>query len=173
MCYKWWQFFCWAKKCEYDKKFRLVYRKPLPKPKSLEKGRENGNRLVFERKMWHQKLKTFIKTIFTSKVIMFEKTFEFKNAIFFCYGRYKFVIYNKEYLKPKCGVLLKRSHLFWILLYQPMWWINIRAIGCCPMHWQKPLPLLWTWKLRYYNFLMGLKSLTFLKLKSSFCTRIC
>jgi len=44
-------FFCWAKKCEYDKKFRLVYRKPLPRPKSLEKGGENGSRLVFESEM--------------------------------------------------------------------------------------------------------------------------
>ncbi len=42
---------CWAKKCEYNKKFRLVYKKPLPIPKSPGKGGKNGSRLVFKSEM--------------------------------------------------------------------------------------------------------------------------
>jgi hypothetical protein len=44
-------FFCWAKKCEYDKKFKLVYKKSLPIPKSLGKGGKNRSRLVFKNEM--------------------------------------------------------------------------------------------------------------------------
>jgi hypothetical protein len=36
-----------------------------------------------------QKLKTPIKTRFASKVIMFEKTLEFKTIILLCYGKQK------------------------------------------------------------------------------------
>jgi hypothetical protein len=79
----------------------LVYRKPLPIQKSPRKGRKNGSRLVFKSEMRHQKLKTLMKTIFTNKVIMFEKTFEFNNAIIFYYGKWNFVILQQRIFKAK------------------------------------------------------------------------
>jgi hypothetical protein len=39
--------------------------------------------------MWHQKLKAPMKIRFASKVIMFEKTLEFKQAIMLCYNKQK------------------------------------------------------------------------------------
>jgi hypothetical protein len=38
---------------------------------------------------WKWELKTFIKTRFASKIIMFEKTLEFKQVIVLCYGSHK------------------------------------------------------------------------------------
>jgi len=47
--------------------------------------------VCFENGMWHWKLKIRMNTKFASKVIMFEKTLQFKNAIIICYGKHKFV----------------------------------------------------------------------------------
>jgi hypothetical protein len=74
----------------------LVYKKPLPIPKSPGKGGKNGSRLVFKSEMWHQKILTLMKTIFTNKVIMFEKTFEFKNAIIFLLWQVKICHFTKK-----------------------------------------------------------------------------
>ncbi len=43
-----------------------------------------------------------MKTIFANKVIMFEKTLEFMNAIFLCYGMQKFVVLHQ--IIPKAQV---------------------------------------------------------------------
>jgi hypothetical protein len=40
-----------------------------------------------KRGLWFWKLKTPMKTRFTSKVIMFEDVLEFKEALLLCYGQ--------------------------------------------------------------------------------------
>ncbi len=50
-------------------------------------------------------IKTLVNVRFANKVIMFEKTLEFKNAIIFYYGKHNFVAL--QFLKPKCGVMLR------------------------------------------------------------------
>jgi hypothetical protein len=61
--------------------------------KKSKKGRQEWERACFENGMWHHKLKTLVKIIFTNKVIMFEETFEFNNAIVLCYSRQKNVVF--------------------------------------------------------------------------------
>jgi hypothetical protein len=42
-----------------------------------------------------------MKTKFTNKVFLFEKTFEFKNAMIICYGKYKFVVLQQKIPKAQ------------------------------------------------------------------------
>jgi hypothetical protein len=67
--------------------------------KKSKKGRQEWEQAHFESGMWHHKLKTLLKTIFTSKVIMFEETLEFKNVIILCNGRRKSIVLQQK--KPK------------------------------------------------------------------------
>jgi hypothetical protein len=60
--------------------------------KKFRKGRWEWEWACFKNGMRHWKLKTPMKTRFTSKVIIFEKALEFKNAIIFCYGRQKSIV---------------------------------------------------------------------------------
>jgi hypothetical protein len=47
---------------------------------------------------------------------MFEEILEFKNVTIFYYGRQKYVALQQMYFKPKCVLLLKRSHFPSILI---------------------------------------------------------
>jgi len=47
----------------------------------------NRSGLCIDARFSHQKLKTLVKTKFASKVILFQETLEYQNAINFCYGR--------------------------------------------------------------------------------------
>jgi len=57
--------------------------------------------------MRHQKLKTFVKIRFVSKVIMFKKTFEFKNAIIICYDMHKFVALQQRVPKAQLWAIVE------------------------------------------------------------------
>jgi hypothetical protein len=89
----------------------LIYNKPLFVSKSPRKGSKSESRLVLKVGCGIKNQNSH-ENIFTNKVIIFEITLKFKNAIIFCYGRQKIlVLITKKYLKPKCGLLLKQSHL--------------------------------------------------------------
>jgi hypothetical protein len=51
--------------------------------------------------MWHWKLKTLIKIRIVNKVIMFEKTLEFKQTILLCYGRKKILTLQQIIFKAQ------------------------------------------------------------------------
>jgi hypothetical protein len=55
--------------------------------KKFGKGRHEWEKSCTECEMPLRKLKTPIKTRFSSKAIMFEETLEFKETIITCYGR--------------------------------------------------------------------------------------
>jgi hypothetical protein len=57
------------------------------------------------------KLKTFVKTRFASKIIMFEKTLELKQAIITCYGREKYHYTTKKFKGPNV-CYYKNSHFY-------------------------------------------------------------
>jgi len=57
--------------------------------KKFSRSRQEWEKVCIECGLLPQKMKTLIKTRFTSKVIMFEKTLEFKQVIITCYGRQK------------------------------------------------------------------------------------
>jgi hypothetical protein len=59
--------------------------------------------------MWvvASKLKTPIKTKFASKVIMFEKTLEFKQAIITCYKGQKTIVLQQKVVKAQVWVVAK------------------------------------------------------------------
>jgi len=54
---------------------------------TLGKGKQKWENACIENGMSLQELKTHVKIIFASKIIMFEETLEFKQAIITCYGR--------------------------------------------------------------------------------------
>jgi hypothetical protein len=55
--------------------------------KKLGKGKQEGEKACMDSGLQPWKLKTPIKTRFVSKIIMFEKTLEFKATILLCYGK--------------------------------------------------------------------------------------
>lgn len=55
--------------------------------KKFENGRQEWEKAYIERGMQPQKINTFVKIIFSSKIIMFEETLEFKQSIIICYGK--------------------------------------------------------------------------------------
>jgi hypothetical protein len=57
--------------------------------KKLGKGRQKWEKDCIESGMRHWKLRSLVKTKFASKVIMFEKTLEFKQDMLLCYGKQK------------------------------------------------------------------------------------
>jgi hypothetical protein len=57
--------------------------------KKSGKGRQEWERACVERRLWPRKSKTLMKIRFASKVIMFEKVLEFKEAIILCHAKQK------------------------------------------------------------------------------------
>jgi hypothetical protein len=57
--------------------------------KKSGKGRHEWEKACINSGMWHWKLKILVKSKFANKVIMFEKTFEFKQDSLLCYGKQK------------------------------------------------------------------------------------
>jgi hypothetical protein len=51
------------------------------------KGWSEWKRACLDASLYHQKLKTPMKTRFTIKVILFQKTLEYGDAINLCYGK--------------------------------------------------------------------------------------
>jgi len=68
---------------------QTALQKTITWTKNLRKGRHEWERACMDSGLWPRKLKTPIKTRFTSKVIMFEKTLEFKVAILLSYDKQK------------------------------------------------------------------------------------
>jgi len=71
------------------KMHKLLYKWLLHGQKQYGKGRQEWEKACIECGLSPQKLKTPIKTRFASKVIMFEETLEFKQAIITCYKKQK------------------------------------------------------------------------------------
>jgi hypothetical protein len=69
-----------------QKLFRLFYKKPSLGPKNIGKGKKRVSILNLKVGCGIKNKKTHVKTKFNNKVIMFEKTLEFKNGIIICYG---------------------------------------------------------------------------------------
>jgi hypothetical protein len=55
--------------------------------KNFGKGRSEWKRACVDASLHHRKLKTPMKTKFTNKIILFQKTLEYKDAINLCYGK--------------------------------------------------------------------------------------
>jgi hypothetical protein len=55
--------------------------------KNSDKGCNEWKRACIDVGLSHQKLKTLVKTKFDSKVIPFQETLEYQDAINLCYGR--------------------------------------------------------------------------------------
>jgi len=89
------------------KKAQSELQKTITWTKKSGKGRQEWEWACFESGMRHRKLKTHVKTKFANKVIMFEKTFEFKNAIIHCYGRQKYVVLQQIVLKAQIWAIVK------------------------------------------------------------------
>lgn len=68
-----------------QKVFRLFYKKPSLRPKNIGKGRKRASILNLKVGCGI-KNKNSCEKKFNNKVIMFEKTLEFKNGIIICYG---------------------------------------------------------------------------------------
>jgi hypothetical protein len=68
------------------KKFQIVLQKIIMWKKNREMEARTGEHLHWKWKAT-SKAKTPIKTRFVNKIIMFEKTLEFKQVILLCYGK--------------------------------------------------------------------------------------
>jgi hypothetical protein len=51
-----------------------------------------------------------MKTRFVGKVIMFEKTLEFKNVIILCYGRQKSIVLQQKILKAQVWAIVEANN---------------------------------------------------------------
>jgi hypothetical protein len=70
---------------------KLLYKRLLHRQNKFGKCRQEWEKACIECGLLLQKLKTPIKTRFASKVIVFEETLEFKEAIITCYKRQKII----------------------------------------------------------------------------------
>jgi hypothetical protein len=111
---------------------KLLYKRLLHGQKQSNKGRQKWEKACIECGLLPQKLKTPIKTRFASKVIMFEKTLEFKQTIITCYKRQKTIALQQKVVKAQTWVVTKvitstlnhvvttcvmnQSHGHWLLL---------------------------------------------------------
>lgn len=86
------------------KEIQIVLQKTITWTKKYEKENQEWEKTCIE--VGCIEFKTLIKTEVVSKVIIFEKTLEFKHAIITCYGR-QMILYNKEFLRPMCGLLYR------------------------------------------------------------------
>jgi hypothetical protein len=92
-----------SKACQYDNKVfkglmqvdvkdaQVVLQKTITWTKKSSKGRQEWEKACIECGLLFRKLKTLVKIRFAFKVIMFEKTLEFKQAIITCYERQKII----------------------------------------------------------------------------------
>jgi hypothetical protein len=70
------------------------------------------------------KLKTPIKTRFTSKVIVFKECLEFKKTSFYVILNKKWWCCINKFLRPKFGLLQRQLLPTSIILWLHVWWIN-------------------------------------------------
>ncbi len=154
------------------KKFKVVYKKPLHGQKSLGNEGKNGSRLVLKMAWDIENWRPVWKPNSLARSSRFKKPLSLRMPYFFVIASKSLLLYNKKYLKPKCGLLLRQLPLLWILLYRLVWWIKVGATSCCQGPWQYPLPLVWKWKLNSRSFLFGLKYLICFKLKFALCIGI-
>ncbi len=116
-----------------------------------------------------------MNTIFTSKVIMFEECLQFKDAIILCYGRQKTMALQQRNAKSSSVGCCWSNHI----LLKPY------CINMCHESIKGPLVIfkhfdnnyctyyMWTWKQHYCHFLVGIKFLILMRVKSLFCIEIC
>jgi hypothetical protein len=55
--------------------------------KKFDEGQSEWKRACLDASIYHKKLKTLMKNKFANKVILFQKTLEYRDAINMCYGR--------------------------------------------------------------------------------------
>jgi hypothetical protein len=55
--------------------------------KNFGKGRSEWKKARFDASLHHPKLKTPMKTKFANKILVFQETLEYRDAINMCYGR--------------------------------------------------------------------------------------
>jgi hypothetical protein len=65
--------------------------------KKFGKGQSEWKRTCFDACLHHWKLKTLVKTKFANKVILFQETLKYKDAIDLCYGKQKIWSYKDMY----------------------------------------------------------------------------
>jgi len=88
---------------------QAALQKTITWTKNSAKRKQEWERACLDNGLWLHKLKNPIKIKFVSKVIMFEKTLEFKATILLCYGKQKTLVCSNKSQRPKCGPLLKLS----------------------------------------------------------------
>jgi len=64
----------------------LPYKKPSPRQKKSNKGKQKWEFACQEISLLLRKLKTLVKTGFVSKVVLFQETLEYAHAITICYS---------------------------------------------------------------------------------------
>ncbi len=90
---------------------QFALQKIIMQTKNFSKGHNEWKWACIDARFNHQKQKTLVKTRFASKVILFQETLEYRNAINLCYGKqeilelqdrvlvHKHVQFTKQYVK--------------------------------------------------------------------------
>ncbi len=107
-----------SKVCQYDNKVykglmqvdvkdaQAILQKTITRTKKSSKGRQEWEKVCIECGLLFRKLKTLVKTRFSFKVIMFEKTLEFKQAIITCYERQKTIVLQQKVPKAQVWAIV-------------------------------------------------------------------
>jgi hypothetical protein len=89
------------------KKFKVGYRKLLHVSKHLGKGGNNGSGFVLKVGCAIANWKFLWKPYLLVHSSCLKKPLGLRMSSFFVMANKNLLLYNKEYLKPKCGLLLK------------------------------------------------------------------
>jgi hypothetical protein len=98
-------------------KHKVDYKQLLHGPKCQGKGGNNGHGFVLKvgcnianwKLLWRPYLLVWSSCL--------KKPLSLKMSSLFVMVYKNMLLYKKEYLKPKCGLLLRQSPLHWIMLY--------------------------------------------------------
>jgi len=69
-----------------------------------------------------RKLKIWIKTRFTFKVILFQKTLKFKHTIALCYGQQQSLEFQSHLLNPQVWAISKLLQILWVPWFNNVCW---------------------------------------------------
>ncbi len=119
------------------------------------------------------RLKTFIKTRFLGKVIMFEEILEFKVITLLCYGKQKTLSLQQQVPKAQVWTIVEVVTICLNSMVSTCVLNQLEVISCCLMLWWLSSTWFWPWNLSHIPLLMGVKHVTSLILNYKCWTKTC
>jgi hypothetical protein len=91
---------------------QTTLQKTITWTKKINRSRQEWEKACIECGLSLQKIKTLIKTRFASNIIMFERPWNSSKLSSIVMEGKRILFYNKEFQRPKCGLLQKQNYFY-------------------------------------------------------------